>query len=174
MKQLTAYLLQTLKEGQDASTGMPVLGVLDESSGVLIHEPSLSPCGRFEVNPETEYGITPEVAQEIQRINKMIDDAADAAIKAACFELQTKLGISSGDVAGQAFSENTLKIAIAGAMLSYMRTEARMADENVIAEADGKPTLILDSNFRSREDNDRIAAESRNTPSLHHRTRQTP
>lgn len=129
MKQSSIDFLKTLTDGEDPNTGMPLFGI--EHAGMFIYEPYRSSCGRFDAQP-SDYGLTKESADLLVGLNNLIDESAEAAINAACLSIQTKLGIVSGDVAGIAFS---LKCTIAKAMLSYIRTEACMAQKNDEADA---------------------------------------
>jgi hypothetical protein len=138
MKQSTIDFLKTLTDGEDPNTGMPVFGI--EHGGMFIHDPYLSSCGRFDAKP-SDYGLTKESADVLVGFNGLIDESAEAAINAACLSIQTRLGIVSGDVAGIAFSDDSLKIAIAKAMRTYIFTEAWMAQEiprNDEVEADSE------------------------------------
>lgn len=111
--------------GGDAITGMPVFGV--EHDGMFIHDPYASDCGRFEADP-ISHGLSKEEADLMVKLNKLIESSAEAAINAACLEVQTKMGIPTGDVAGIFFSDGGLQIAIAGAMRAYIRAECSMKE----------------------------------------------
>ena len=56
-----------LTQGEDTSTGLPALGF--EVKDMLIHDPFLSECGRFTVDPVAAYGISVEDAQALKQQN---------------------------------------------------------------------------------------------------------
>jgi hypothetical protein len=51
--------------------GRPVLTL--SVNEMMIHDPRLSLCGRFEVNPICDYGIPDDLADAVRVINKYID-----------------------------------------------------------------------------------------------------
>lgn len=110
-----------LQAGEDASTGLPVLGF--EHDDMFIYDPFLSECGRFAVDPVETYQVSLEDAQELARLNKLIDSATQAALNAGCLAIQTALHIPTGDVAGAHFSSSDQVRPVAQAMVSYLLAE---------------------------------------------------
>lgn len=110
-----------LQAGEDASTGLPALGF--EHDDMFIHDPFLSECGRFAVDPVETYQISLEDAQELARLNKLIDSATQAALDAGCLALQVALCIPTGDVAGVHFSFSDQVRPVAQAMVNYLLAE---------------------------------------------------
>lgn len=110
-----------LQAGEDASTGLPALGF--EHGDMFIHDPFLSECGRFAVDPVEAYQVSLEDAQELVRLNKLIDSATQAALNAGCLAIQVALCIPTGDVAGAHFSASEQVRPIAQAMVNYLLAE---------------------------------------------------
>lgn len=118
---------QSLTKGQDASTGLPVLGF--EVKAMFIHDIFLSECGRFTVDPVATYGVSLEDAQALKQLNQGLLDATDDAINAGCSSLQTLLGVTDGGIAGVCFSGDAQRAPIAQALAEYLLTEVNSAQE---------------------------------------------
>lgn len=116
---------QPLENGDDVSQGLPVLGF--SVNDMFIHNPLLSECGRFEVDPVKTYGISVEDAQALNALNALIARAAEDAINAGCLAVQTELSIATGDVAGVHFSGSEARYGVACAMRDYIAAEHWMA-----------------------------------------------
>ena len=110
-----------LVKGEDASTGTPVFGF--EVNDMFIHDPSLSECGRFSVDPSETYGITAEDAKELNRLNELLTAATEAALNAGCLHIQEALGIESGDLAGMHFPGTQASAPVARALMDYLMAE---------------------------------------------------
>lgn len=111
-------------DGTNAATGAPVIGI--ETKGFFIHDPYLSSCGRFSVNPTEEYGISETDAELLKGINGALAEATEAALNAACKTIQDKLGVQTGDVAGMFFSDDKYPHVLGGWIREYIRTEYAM------------------------------------------------
>ena len=116
--------------GEDANTQHAVLGFVFEKEGVFIHDPTLSSCGRFTVDPAEQYGISAIDAQELATLNTLLEDATQAAINAGCLAIQEKLGITSGDTAGASFSGGEKAAAISKALGEYLLLELNLAAQD--------------------------------------------
>lgn len=116
--------------GEDANTQHAVLGFVFEKEAVFIHDPTLSSCGRFTVDPSAQYGISAVDAQELATLNALLEDATQAAINAGCLAIQEKLGIISGDTAGAAFSGGEKAAAISKALGEYLELELSLAAQS--------------------------------------------
>lgn len=114
-----------LQAGVDESTQQAVLGfVVDD---FFVFNPRLSTCGRFEVDPEQAYGLAPEAADQLIALNKLIDEATQAAINESCRVIQEALGISSGDSAGHHFSEDDHTLQFSRGVAAYLCHELKMS-----------------------------------------------
>lgn len=111
-----------LEKGDDVSSGLPVLGFT--VNDVFIHNPLLSECGRFEVDPLQTYGISVADANALNELNALVERAAEDAINTGCLAIQKALEIASGDVAGVHFSGNEARYGVARAMRDYIASEA--------------------------------------------------
>lgn len=80
------------------------IGFLQEKSDVIITNPLKSSCGRFEVDPQEEYGLSPDNVKDLAAINKQVRQAAEDAVNAGCISLQDHLGVTDGGFAGVFFS----------------------------------------------------------------------
>jgi hypothetical protein len=56
---------------EDGGTG-PAWGFVDPTTDIFIWDPTLSPCGRFPVDPVFEYGLTPAEARRIADLNSSL------------------------------------------------------------------------------------------------------
>lgn len=110
-----------LVKGDDPLTGMPAFGF--EINGMFIYDPTVSDCGRFQVDPTEAYGLSAQDAKQLSMLNKLVADAADAAINAGCLHIQQQLGIATGDVAGQHFSGASSVAPIAQELMDYIEAE---------------------------------------------------
>jgi len=110
--------------GDDVITDTPVLGFV--INDMFIHDLFLSECGRFPVHPVEAYGVSKEDATQLLTLNRLVEDATQAAINAGCRAVQEALGIATGDVAGAHFSGADTVRPFAQAMCEYLRTEYLM------------------------------------------------
>lgn len=99
-----------LELGSDPSTDQPKFGFTVD--GTLIHDPRMSECGRFGVDPTDTYRIPPEDVTALEALNKAVEAAAEDALNAGARTIQDALGVFTGDVAGIHFSgaEHRLKL----------------------------------------------------------------
>lgn len=119
-----------LHQGDILSTGLPVFGFMVD--GMFIHDPRRSDCGRFEVDPLDAYGISKEDAEQLAALNKMLDDATQAALNEGCYRVQTHLGIEAGDFAGVYFSGSQHVRSIAQALANYIFREIERAADGLV------------------------------------------
>ncbi len=75
--------------------------VIDEME---ITEPSLSECGRFEVDPFDAYGLEVHQVDALKTLNVLLVEAVHVSLDAACLRIQEQLGIATGDLAGLHFA----------------------------------------------------------------------
>ncbi|EKD97765.1 MAG: hypothetical protein ACD_23C00750G0006 [uncultured bacterium] len=105
--------------------GTPAVGFLH--GGIVIHDPTVTECGRFAV-PPAHYGMTDAQVLALVRLNATIDEAAQAAINARAYAIQECLGITTGDEAGHFFTgENQEQIE--AVFLRYALNEVAMIQE---------------------------------------------
>ncbi|POR07987.1 hypothetical protein [Diaphorobacter sp. LR2014-1] len=90
-----------------------------------ITDPTLSACGRFTVDPQEVYGLSPAQVDGLQSINKLLEDAVQDAINAGCFRIQNALGIATGDTAGVHFAFGPALNAITQIFGEYMLFEIK-------------------------------------------------
>lgn len=69
-----------------------------------IADPTISPCGRFNVDPRIAYGLTARQVRVLARLNVLLHQSVQAALDAGCLSIQQQVGIASGDAAGTHFS----------------------------------------------------------------------
>ena len=122
-RKLPAITLKLLVT-QHALTDMPVLAFTHQ--GVDIHDPSVSSCGRFEVDPTQAYGVTGADAKALLQLNRALEIATHAALNAGCKALQDIFGIDSGDVAGMHFSSADAVRPLAQALAEYLLFEVQL------------------------------------------------
>lgn len=118
-----------LQQGEDASTGLAVFGF--EHDGMFIHDPFVSDCGRFEVDPVQTYGIAQDEAEALRTLNRALGDATDAAVDAACKSAQKSMGIVSGDSASRFFSDEDARRNFSKGVADYIQFELRQAEVQV-------------------------------------------
>jgi uncharacterized protein YunC (DUF1805 family) len=119
-----------LHQGDNLSTGLPVFGFMVD--GMFIHEPTLSDCGRFDVDPLKTYGICAQDVQQLAALNKMLHDATQAALNEGCYRAQNFLGIEAGDFAGVYFSGSEHVRPIAEALADYIFREIERAAAGLV------------------------------------------
>jgi hypothetical protein len=120
---------QMLKEWADYEN----VGYTVESNDMSIFNPYESSCGRFDADPEAEYGLPPAVAGVLAALNdfpvrdpraamteQQIEDLADEALNAAVLLIQNRLGMKDGDFAGM-FFDGTIEHDVAGVLRDFIR-----------------------------------------------------
>lgn len=112
-----------LSAGVNPITDAPVIGIV--VNDMHIFDPFQSECGRFEVDPVSAYGLTIEDAHALRELNKLVENATQAALSAGCRHVQETLGIPSGDVAGLFFDSGNEHHQVANAMAQYILEEYR-------------------------------------------------
>ncbi|MAY34740.1 MAG: hypothetical protein CMN84_01435 [Spongiibacteraceae bacterium] len=101
---ITTALFSRLKIDTDPTTNLAVFGI--EVNDFFITDPSLSECGRFNVDPQATYGVPADWANALRWLNKTLEQACEDAINAGCLHIQNQLGITDGGFAGIFFSDN--------------------------------------------------------------------
>lgn len=66
------------------------------AKGFEIVQPMRSECGRFEVDPQTEYGISPELAQAITRLNELLELEKDVTVTPSVAQTQASQPLPLG------------------------------------------------------------------------------
>ncbi|ABE46876.1 hypothetical protein [Polaromonas sp. JS666] len=99
--------------------GKPMAGFVHQ--GVVIHDPTVTECGRFAATPDL-YGMTDAQVLALERLNSTLDEATEAAINAGANVIQKDLGITTGDTAGTYFTGESQEN-IARVFLRYALTE---------------------------------------------------
>lgn len=87
-----------------------------------------SPCGRFKVDPEEAYGVTPEQVSCFQQLEKLMYKAVQNGINAICLAIQDELGIDAGDYAGIHFSGGPELNKLRKVVGNYLVAELRQVD----------------------------------------------
>ena len=80
--------------------GDPTLGFDVETKGMFIHDPTTDETEMEPVDPLEYYGIPPEDIAELERLRKLVHDAVQDGINAACLTVQDAIGQTDGGVAG--------------------------------------------------------------------------
>lgn len=112
--------------GVDPTDGRPVIGFTYQE--MFIFDPFLSDCGRFQVDPEGQYGLPREQAEHLYFVNKTLPLAADDAIHAGCLRMQTHFDVP-GDVAGIWFSGGAAVFDVQRAFAEYFAFEMNVNSE---------------------------------------------
>lgn len=99
--------------------GKPMAGFVHQ--GIVIHDPSVTECGRFAAKSDL-YGMTDAQVLALVRLNAQIEEAAEAAINAGTSVIQKHLDITTSDQAG-AFFVGDNKVQIERMFLRYALTE---------------------------------------------------
>lgn len=100
-----------------------MLLALQIGDGMIIFNPMQSSCGRFEVDPEQEYGMSEQAADLMLKVNRgIITKLVDLSNEMA-ETVQDALGVTEGDVAAHVYSGQTLSDLIFSAS-SLMATHA--------------------------------------------------
>lgn len=110
-----------LTEGTDPCTGLPVFGF--NHNDFFIFDPFSSTCSRFKVDSEEAYGVSHEDAQALVALNKLLDEATQAALNELTLKVQKAFGITSGDSAAMYYSDEANVKPIAQAVMQYMLHE---------------------------------------------------
>ena len=92
-----------LHKTEDANTGDARIGFV--FNGTDISDATMSECSRFPVAP-AYYGLTNDQAYFLQRINTLVQEAAEVALNSGAKYIQDYLGVEAGDLAGLYFSGN--------------------------------------------------------------------
>lgn len=111
--------------GTDPTDGTPKMGYV--INDMFIHEPTVSECGRFEVDPQEAYGLSPGDVEALARLNQALVKAAERALNEGAREIQDALGVTTGDFAGMHFSDGAQQAAIRAILAQYMAAEIQMA-----------------------------------------------
>lgn len=119
--------------------GVPRLAFNHAPEGMCIHDVNLSSCGRFIV-PPAQYGLSP--AQEIAfvELGAQITKWADSAVNGLANQVQAMIGVTTGDRAGNFFSDDKAEHALRRLALEYLVAEledARAAHRHQPADAGG-------------------------------------
>ncbi len=89
-----------LEETSDVH-GKPMAGFVHQ--GIVIHDPTVTECGRFPATPDL-YGMTEAQVLALMQLNSTLDEATESAINAGSLVIQRHLGITTGDTAGAYFT----------------------------------------------------------------------
>ncbi|CDN90621.1 hypothetical protein BN948_05066 [Hydrogenophaga intermedia] len=115
----------------------PVIGFVDESSGVAIEDPSRSTCSRFEVEPQA-YGLTPDDVQALKQLNEAVRQSCEDALDAMSLAIQNHLQVHHGDFAGMYFSGECERRGVLVAALRYAVAQIEDAKRDLVDdEAEG-------------------------------------
>ncbi|MFY2658194.1 hypothetical protein ACOTC5_29795 [Achromobacter xylosoxidans] len=95
--------------------------------GVVMPDVRSSDCGRFRVDPQTEYNLTPEQVQLFDDLQGLLESAVEVAVNAGCLAIQQRLGVDSGDLAGVIFSGDDAKNDFRRAFGQYLLAEFNAA-----------------------------------------------
>lgn len=109
--------------GEDAQTGKPIFGV--NVNGYHIVDPTVSECGRFEVDPQETYGMSEADVAALKGLNNTLEDALQDALNAGCKTIQDALGVEQGDWAGLFFSGDERTKPLKYLLGQYMDSEIR-------------------------------------------------
>lgn len=71
-----------VSRSQSPLTGLAVFGFNYEPAGMFIYDPFLSECGRFEVDPEKEFGLPKDEAEQLVQLNTAIEAGTDEGLRA--------------------------------------------------------------------------------------------
>ncbi len=137
VKPARIYLIPKTLTVCDTPEGDPVIGFLDEASGVAIFDPKLSTCGRFDVVPES-YGISAEDLHALQTINEEARGAAEKALDAMCAHLQDHLLVAQGDFAGLYFSGSANSQAVLRTAMEYAVAQIQYVKADLVDDGHGK------------------------------------
>lgn len=86
--------MQDLIIASDAE-GMPRIGFFSEKHEMVIHWPLESTCGRFNVEPTTEYGMTELTARVLKNTNLLLRDLRSEDPESADLAMQILLLLKS-------------------------------------------------------------------------------
>jgi hypothetical protein len=118
-----------IEQGEDPNTDLAAFGFVHDH--VFVVHPFVSACSRFAVDPTKHYGISRADADELVRLNKLLDTATQAALNAGCKAVQDEMGITSGDAAGVFFSGDENVRAFSKGMADYIQFELVQAGAEV-------------------------------------------
>jgi hypothetical protein len=110
-----------LELGSDPATNQPKLGFT--VNGTFIHDPGLSECGRFEVDPLSTYNIPQSDIIARRVLSQAIETAAENALNAGTLAIQEALGGCTGDVAGVHFCDTEQRYALEKMFAEYLLTQ---------------------------------------------------
>lgn len=96
--------IEALAVTEDVNTGKLRIGFCHAASGIAIHDPQISSCGRFEVDPTQAYQLSGEQVAALAALNEAIETATENALNAGALALQEFLAIEDGGFAGMHFS----------------------------------------------------------------------
>jgi hypothetical protein len=93
-----------------------------------IHDFNKSPCGRFQVDPQEAYGLSPEQVHCFKQLEKLMDKAVQNGLNTICLAIQDELGIEAGDYAGIHFSGGPELNKLREVVGNYLLAELRQVD----------------------------------------------
>jgi hypothetical protein len=99
----------------------PYLGIVHE--GVAIHDFTVTSCGRFDADPEIDYGMLPEDMKALADLEKVIECAVENALDAGCLTIQKHLGVTDGGFAGVFFSGPEYRQQLLKMFIDYAASE---------------------------------------------------
>lgn len=115
----------------------PVIGFVDEPSGVAIEDPSRSTCSRFEVEPQA-YGLSPDDVQALKELNEAVRQSCEDALDAMSLPIQNHLRVHHGDFAGAYFSGERERRGALATALRYAVAQIEDAKRDLVDdEAEG-------------------------------------
>jgi hypothetical protein len=116
-----------LQKTEDANTGDARIGF--EFKGTVVTDATMSECGRFSVQP-AYYNLSNDDAYFLNRVNRLVQEAADVALNSAARYIQDYLGVEHGDLAGLYFSGNQeFLIEFENRMAEYICAEVNFGGE---------------------------------------------
>lgn len=110
-----------LATGLNPKTNLPVFGF--RTARGFVPDAGVSICGNFGVDPLEHYDVLEADAEALQELNRMVEEATDAAINSLCRNVQSHLGIKRGDFAGEHFANYLQVRGIAQAVVDYTLAE---------------------------------------------------
>lgn len=104
---------------QDAH-GLPQIGF--SYNDMAIHDVTQSECGRFAGTPEM-YGLSQAQFDAFKQLGVVLNDAHQEAMHALCLPIQSALGVTAGDLAGQIFASGQPADSLREIAINYLLAE---------------------------------------------------
>jgi hypothetical protein len=126
----------------DDLEGLPIFGF--SRNGMFIHDPFLSDCGHFQVDPQKAHGLSQEQAQWLKDVNANIGQAARNAIDSLAVNVLQTLGLDWKEHLGKSMEKMEQDgSSLLASRIAANHIEHHLREEGVVFEDAAKPATSI-------------------------------